>query len=89
MKTISNKTHKPISVSLPRGKKLHLGPGKTGQIADNASDHPALKKLIDAGEIEVIAEGAEAAEAASGGTTGRGWMPGHGSSNVSRRSGDR
>ena len=45
MKTISNKTPKPISVPLPRGKKLHLGPGKTGQIASNASEHPPLKKL--------------------------------------------
>src|ERR1041385_4315809 len=57
MKTISNKTPKPISVPLPRGKKLHLGPGKTGQIASNASEHPPLKKLIDAGQIEIVAAG--------------------------------
>ncbi len=89
MKTISNKTPKPISVPLPRGKKLHLGPGKTGQIASNASEHPPLKKLIDAGQIEIVAEGPEQAEAAGGGNAGRSWMPGHGSSSVSRRSGDR
>ncbi|HUE39964.1 MAG TPA: hypothetical protein VMR29_10690 [Candidatus Binatia bacterium] len=89
MKAITNKTQKPISVPLPRGKKLFLGPGKTGHIADNASAHPPVKKLIEAGDIEVVAEGAEAAEAVSGGKTGRGWMPGHGSSSVSRRSGDR
>ena len=88
MKTINNKTKKPLSVPLPRGKKLHLGPGKTGQIADNASEFPAVKKLIEAGEIEIIAEGAEAAEIASGAAPGKGWMPGHGSS-VGRRGGDR
>jgi len=89
MKTINNKTKKPLSIPLPRGKKLHLGPGKTGQIADNASEFPAVKKLIEAGEIEIVAEGAEAAEMASGNTPGKGWMPGHGSTSASRRSGDR
>jgi hypothetical protein len=89
MKTISNKTQKPISVPLPRGKKLHLGPGKTGQIASNASDHPPLKKLIDDGQIEIVAEGPEATEGAGSGKASRTWMPGHGSSSVSRRSGDR
>ena len=89
MKTISNKTPKPISVPLPRGKKLHPGPGKTGQIASNASEHPPLKKLIDAGQIEIVAEGPEQAEAAGGGNAGRSWMPGHGSSSVGRRGGDR
>ena len=29
MKTITNKTHRPLSVPLPRGKTLFLGPGKT------------------------------------------------------------
>jgi len=32
MTTISNKTQRPVSVRA-RGKTLHLGPGKTGQIA--------------------------------------------------------
>ena len=35
MKTITNKTQRPVAVPLPRGKKLHLGPGKAGQIAHN------------------------------------------------------
>ena len=51
---ISNKTPKVISVSLVGGKKLHLGPGKTGQISPKAAELPALKKLIEAGDIEVL-----------------------------------
>ena len=89
MKTVSNKTQKPLSVPLPRGKKLHLGPGKTGQIATNAAEHPPLKKLIEAGEIEIVAEGAEPTEGAGAGKAGKAWMPGHASSSASRRSGDR
>jgi len=57
MKTITNKTHRPLSVPLPRGKTLFLGPGKTGQIASEAVEHAPLKKMIDAGEIEVLGEG--------------------------------
>jgi hypothetical protein len=89
MKTISNKTQKPLSVPLPRGKTLHLGPGRTGQIASNAADHPQLKKLVDAGEIEILAEGSGSTEGAGGGKVGRTWMPGHTSATASRRSGDR
>ena len=48
MTTIANKTPRAIAVPLPRGKKLHLGPGKTGQIAANDSEHPPFKKLVEA-----------------------------------------
>jgi hypothetical protein len=89
MKTVSNKTQKPLSVPLPRGKVLHLGPGKTGQIASNASEHPPLKKLVEAGQIEILDEGAQATEEAGGRKTSRTWMPGHASASASRRSGDR
>ena len=86
---ITNQTPKPIAVPLPRGKKLHLGPGKSGQIAANASEHPPLKKLIDAGEIAIVDLGSDSAEGTGVARTGRNWMPGHGSSNVGRRGGDR
>ncbi len=86
---ITNQTPKPIAVPLPRGKKLHLGPGKSGQIAANASEHPPLKKLIDAGEIAIVDLGSESVEGTGVTRTGRSWMPGHGSSNVGRRGGDR
>ena len=86
---ISNKTQKPLSVPLPGGKTLHLGPGRTGQISAKAVDDPRLKKLVDAGELEVIGEDARPA----GGPTARkrepGVMRGHTSGGTTRRSGDR
>lgn len=57
MKTIRNTTTHPIKVPLPRGKVLHLGPRKNGEIAANAVDHPPLVKLVEAGEIEIVGEG--------------------------------
>ncbi len=89
MPTIANKTLKAIAVPLPRGKKLHLGPGRSGQIAANAADHPPLKKLVDAGEIEIVADGNEPVATGAGGKANRHFMPGHGSSKVGRRGGDR
>ena len=65
---ISNKTKRPLRVPLPGGKKLHLGPGKTGQISHKAVDHPPLKKLIDAGEIEVLDSGRSQGTGSSEGT---------------------
>ena len=88
MKTVSNKTQKPLSVPLPRGKTLHLGAGKTGQIAAKDADHPPLKKLVDAGQIEVFDEGSRPAETAGSGKGRRPWMLGH-ASGVGRRGGDR
>ena len=57
MKIVSNKTHKPIKIPLAGGKFLHLGPLKTGQIAESAAERPAIKKLIEMGEIEILGEG--------------------------------
>jgi len=54
---ITNKTNRPLRVPLPGGKKLHLGPGKTGQVTPKALDHPPLKKLVDEGELEVAVGG--------------------------------
>lgn len=88
MPNVSNKTQRPLNVPLPRGKSLHLGPGKTGEIAANALGHPQLKKLVDAGEIEIIDEGSRSIEGAGAGKKGRSWM-GRASGVGGRRSGDR
>jgi hypothetical protein len=53
MKTIVNKTRGPLRVPLPRGKTLHLGPGKSGQVAHHNLDHKPLKQLIEDGKIEI------------------------------------
>ena len=88
VKTISNKTRRPLSVPLPRGKTLHLGPGKTGQIASEAAEHPPLKKLVEAGDIEILGEGHGGGMAGGGGKIGASGIHGH-TPGPSRRSGDR
>jgi hypothetical protein len=64
MKTIRNKTRKPLKIRLHGGKVLHLGPSRTGQIADEAAGEPAVRRLIDSGEVEVLGEGAQAGQPA-------------------------
>jgi hypothetical protein len=89
MTTVSNKSRKPLSVPLPGGKTLHLGPGKTGQIASKAVEHPQVKKLLDAGEIEILDEGPRSADAVRDHRRGRAALLGHASNSGARRSGDR
>lgn len=88
MKTITNKTHRPLSVPLPRGKTLHLGPGRTGQINADDADHPAVKKLVESGDIE-IGDGGHGALGAGGHQVGRGSFRGPIGGGGGRRSGDR
>lgn len=88
MTTISNKTLRPLSVPLPGGKTLHLGPGRSGEIASKAREHAQLKKLVEAGEIEILGEGLRPSDGISGARTGRPSM-GHASGIGGRRSGDR
>jgi len=66
MKTIRNKTPRPLRVPLPGGRFLHLGPGKTGQVADHAIERDAVQALVKAGSIEVIGEGGHAWGGAQG-----------------------
>ncbi len=89
MTAVSNKTKRPISVPLPGGKTLHLGPGNTGQVSAKAAEDPRLKKLVDAGELEVIDDEPRLAVGPGAGKRGRGFMPGHTAGNRGRRSGDR
>lgn len=89
MKTVVNKAHRPLRVPLPQGKVLHLGPGKSGQIADHAIDHEPLKKLIAAGDIEVRDErAAEGGAPAEGGSVHAETHGHHPNTNV-RNKGDR
>lgn len=87
MPSVTNKTKRPLIVPLPHGKKLHLGPGKSGEIGANAVDHAALKTLVEAGELEITRESSGAIEA-TGGAKRRTSAGGH-TSGVIRRSGDR
>lgn len=85
---ITNKTHQAITLSLPGGKKLFLGPGKTGQIHQKALERPSIAKRIEAGELEVQDGGGAAPK--SGDHHSRGAGQGrHGGSGTFRPSGDR
>ena len=53
-KSITNKTRTALRVPLPRGKVLRLGPNQTGHISPHDFEHPPLKKLVQAGTIEVV-----------------------------------
>jgi hypothetical protein len=88
MAAVTNKTGKPLSIPLPRGKTLHLGPRKSGQISSHDIEHPALKKLVDAGTIEIVPEDSGSIGGDGRGTLGRGTTPGH-TGRGGRRSGDR
>lgn len=90
MKTIVNKTLRPLRVPLPGGRVLHLGPKKSGQIADGAIDHPALRKLVEAGTIEIQGTGEGGATNGGGSDAAPGESThGHGKSNVMHRRGQR
>lgn len=68
MKTIVNKTHRPLRVPLPRGKVLHLGPDATGQVSHNNLEHPPFQALVEEGVVEIQGDGTsvEAASAPGG-----------------------
>jgi len=66
---IINRTRKPLSLPLPGGKRLFLGPGKTGQVSTKALQHPPLVKFLEAGDIET-ASGGSKREGGGGGNAG-------------------
>ncbi len=86
---ITNKTKKPLSVPLPAGKKLFLGPGKTGQITPKAAASSAVVKLVEAGNVEISEGGAR--RQSNGGSSGSGISSasGHGGTGAMRQSGDK
>ena len=89
MKTIRNKSHQPLAVPLPRGKRLFLGPGKSGQIASDHAEHAPVKKLLESGDLEVVGEGAGPASEGAGGKSTPAVTGPAGGGVVRRGSGDR
>ena len=88
---ITNKTKRPLKVPLGGGKKLFLGPGKTGQITPKSAQHPALAALIEAGDLEVVVSDRSKGAQASDGSGASPSSPGGtgGSSGGVRHTGDR
>lgn len=86
---ITNKTTKPLSLPLPGGKKLFLGPGKTGQVSPKALEHPPIAKLLEAGDL-VAADGkASKPQGRPTGGPGPSSGPSRRGSGAMRQSGDR
>ena len=86
---IINKTRKPLSVPLPGGKKLFLGPGKTGQVTAKALDHPPLVTLIEAGDLATTGVGPKIKKGGGGSSTAGGGTGHKGGTGAMRQSGDR
>jgi len=89
MKSVLNKTRKPIRIPLPGGRTLHLGLAGRGQIPDDALERPAIKKMIEAGEIEVIEQDRQLLAAETASTRIRRTPQGHPAAKDSSRRGDR
>ena len=87
MAIITNKTTKALSVPLPGGKKLFLGPLKSGEISPKAVDHPPVQKLVEAGEVEI--SGTQQKPKHAGGKPGAPSPGGQGHGAGIRRTGDR
>lgn len=65
MKLVRNRSRRPLKVRLAGGKVLHLGPAKTGQVADDAVLRASVRELVESGELEILGEGQVDATASS------------------------
>jgi hypothetical protein len=71
MKVVRNTTHAPLKVPLGAGRFLHLGPGKSGSVADDAPKAPAVARMIKARKLEVVGAGDDSVESADTGPAPR------------------
>jgi hypothetical protein len=85
---IRNLTPRPLRIPLPAGKRLFLSPKGKGQVAHKDLEHPALKALIDAGDVEVFETGRNKGPASSGPSGSSGSQEGGGGGGM-RHTGDR
>ena len=53
MKTIVNKTRRPLRIKLSQGRVLHLGPAKEGRVGDIDAERATVTKLSEAGDIKI------------------------------------
>ena len=89
MKTVRNKTHRPLRVRLSRGKTLHLGPLKEGQISVHDVAAGGVKRLVEAGELEILADGAQTPAGTAAPLAGQANTTGHNPGTSVSRRGDR
>ena len=58
MRTIRNRTPRPLKLSLHDDHALHLGPNKTGQLSDRDVERPSVRRAIERGDVELVGDGA-------------------------------
>ncbi|MGK0155139.1 MAG: hypothetical protein ACI9SE_002099 [Neolewinella sp.] len=85
---ITNKTRRPIKVPLPEGKKLFLGPSKSGQVHPKAANHPPVKELLEAGDLELGKDDKKGSTSSDGSSSSSGNQNSGPTGNI-RRTGDR
>ena len=85
---ITNQSRRPLTISLPGGKKLRLGPLKTGQITARDAEHPAVQKLVEDGTIEISQGGGSWKSRSSGGNVSGSPSQRRGPGAAQRQSGD-
>ena len=85
--TVTNKTRKALSIALGRGKKLYLGPGKSGDLGASDIESAPVKAMLEDGSLEVV-QGRGRTRGGAGGKKGRA-SQGFASGGGARRSGDR
>ena len=86
---IRNTAKRPLKIALPAGKRLFLGIGGTGQITPKAAEHPPVRKLIEAGDIEITDPGHSGAAKSTGSESSISSSSAQGGGRASRKSGDR
>jgi hypothetical protein len=77
MKTIINRTRQPVRVQLGGGKVLHLGPAKTGQVADAVVELPSVRRMVAEGQLAIL-DGGRSSPASAGGDAPVGHESTHG-----------
>jgi hypothetical protein len=78
MKVIRNTTHAPLRVPLGGGRVLHLGPGQSGSVADDAPLLPAMARMIKARKLELVGGEEAPVEGVAAGGAPRESAHGHG-----------
>ena len=77
MKLVQNVTSLPLRVPLGRGRFLHLGPGLTGQVADDAPKGAGMARLIKSKKLKVTGAEEDDLEGAGAGAAPREFSQGH------------
>lgn len=86
---ITNISKLPLKVPLPAGKRLFLKPGEKAQITPKASEHPPVKKLIEAGSVEIFDAGRGRSKSSGGNGSISGSQDSGGGGASMRKTGDR